>query len=331
MPEGELTETRPEPSASGGANQSRPGIIYALMCFIGAALLDTFSYTGLLAVLGTLLISYGSMVLRCRSKAYLSYVIVAVVGAAGLFIDPVSGVNALVIGTITILLVRKLPVRISQTRLFTYSLLFAFVMFIIDAVTAYLAGSTFAGQISALTTTVTQQVTLSGRVPAESLTLLQDAVKTFASLWPAIYVIQGFACTVLVGEVGKLAFRRHGGDGGVPGISGFHLSIDTVSILVAGLACVALGNTGIAQASIIRVLGYNLIVCSAAVFALQGVAVASYFMLRAGWGVWTRAIMYVILLQVELMFLLPTLVGLVDLWADFRKLGQPVDGSSSEA
>jgi hypothetical protein len=54
-------------------------------------------------------------------------------------------------------------------------------------------------------------------------------------------------------------------------------------------------------------------------------------MLRAGWGVWTRAIMYVILLQVELMFLLPTLVGLVDLWADFRKLGQPVDGSSSEA
>ena len=313
-----LFQVTEDPAAEGGLDGNvvqRSIVIYLLSCFLGALL------NWVVPFVGTLFFAYGASVLWLRGKG-VSVLLPVVVAAGVAFL--VSGEAALITVVIEcavlLLLVSMLTKGFNQGRCFLSVAALSVTFFLRDFAYAWLSGTTIWGSLAAETNAMVKAITALGTVPAETITVLKEAVDTIVMFWPSFYVVEGALCMVALGLMVLVARRRHSLEAHTFELGRLDLSVHVGWVLLAGLVCVAVSFMNIAFAQEIKLAGYNLLFCAALIYMVQGFAVTAYYMGRAGWSPLLRGLVYLVLLQMELMFLAPSFVGLADYWCNFRKL-----------
>lgn len=320
------------PKTSGASQQKlpprreeRPLLVYVSVCLLGAVL------TGPAAGIGLVLVAYGAAVLGTRGRALLAYLAVIAGGLLCWFWGADYLLMALDAGVVGVFMAtHAFQGRHDQLRFFIGSLVLTAVALCTDMLFAYLAGTTLEGQIAAMVNLTIQQMTGAGTIPAEAVTVLQEMLPAYLNIWPSFYVVQGLFYGVVIYVAAYYAFVRHSRDLRIRPLAEVDLPVHVLWVFLVALLCLAASYVpAFGYSNFFSVVGYNLMVCSIAVLTIQGFAVIGYGMHKAGWHWAVRIIVYLLCVQMELMFLAPSLVGLVDIWANFRKL--PRDSGSGES
>ena len=103
----------------------------------------------------------------------------------------------------------------------------------------------------------------------------------------------------------------------------------SVAVLAVSIVCVGASFTGFPEAQIVRTASVTAIMSVRIIFACQGFGVLSALMARRRFGCVTRFICILLVFWSEMMFFAMSIVGLIDVWANFRNLER--DGSHAQA
>jgi uncharacterized protein YybS (DUF2232 family) len=165
---------------------------------------------------------------------------------------------------------------------------------------------------------------------AQAIAGTEDLVDTMLRFAPAGYFLMSVATVVPTLAAMAWAARRSGVElPNVRRLSTLDLTPHVLWTLVGALALVVVGRyTGQTEGWVSSV-GINLLIVAKVVLFTQGLGVLSAALGVAGVGKVGRAFAYVIALLIEGPTWLLSIVGLLDFWANFRKLDR--DGSGQAA
>lgn len=149
------------------------------------------------------------------------------------------------------------------------------------------------------------------------------------ALWPLVYVVSAASYALFAGLGSHVMQTRCTGDPRRPSLSRFDAPMWSVAVLAVSIVCVGASFTGFPEAQIVRTVSVTAIMSVRIIFACQGFGVLSALMARRRFGCVTRFICILLVFWSEMMFFAMSIVGLIDVWANFRKLER--DGSHAQA
>lgn len=151
--------------------------------------------------------------------------------------------------------------------------------------------------------------------------------RLFVNLWPSAYVQLAIVTVVLTMAAVGWAASRSGRPGLVPPFFMVDLNVNVIWLPVAGLLLLAAGVIHSPE-GVIFAVGMNVLLVARAVLLVQGLAVSGWLMKRTNMPSLARGIGYVVLGMADTFLPLVSLLGLIDVWANIRKL--PRDGQTPE-
>lgn len=200
--------------------------------------------------------------------------------------------------------------------------------FATDAGVAALEGlSVRESAVTYLTDAVRQSVEtgLEGNVLAGQLSAVIGVV------WPFMYVASASFDALVAGIGSHLMRVRCTGSVVRPSLQRFDAPLWSVAVLAISVVCLGASFAGFAEseAQFLRTASVTALLSVRIVFACQGFGVVDALLARKPIGCLTRTVCIFVTFWSEMMFFLMSIVGLIDIWANFRKL--PRDGSSVQA
>ena len=151
---------------------------------------------------------------------------------------------------------------------------------------------------------------------------------TWLQLWPAIYfMINGLTALLSIKAVAWAGRRAGAGTAVFPPVADLDLNGNWAWPVIGGLALMAAAMFIHQPDGWVYATGYNLVLISRCVLFFQGVGTFAALYRKAGVGRVTRGIGYVFLTLSELVVPVVSLLGLVDLFVNLRKL--PRDGAGA--
>ena len=148
---------------------------------------------------------------------------------------------------------------------------------------------------------------------------VDQTLELFGKIWPLMYVMRA-AGAVLVGLFGLMLARRDTYQRVYTAFTQLDAPLWAVVVLIASIACVACQAFGVQGGELLGALGLNLLFCLRVLFFLQGLSTAMCLMDRHNWGSFSRVCAMVAMLMAELGFYAVCVFGVIDVWANFRKL-----------
>ena len=148
-------------------------------------------------------------------------------------------------------------------------------------------------------------------------------------LLPMAYFFTAFLTGIAVILAIVWAAKRSGRTLTVPRLSMLDLTPHAVWPFIVALLALAISNTSIPYASILWVVGLNLLLSVRALFALQGFGVSAGVLDRTGVGLGVRILALAALAALDAFTFAISFVGLLDFWINFRRL--PRDGASPQS
>ena len=106
----------------------------------------------------------------------------------------------------------------------------------------------------------------------------------------------------------------------LPHLAGFDAPLWTVVLLVASLLGLSLGSVISSTTGLVSQVSLNAVMVSRLIFAAQGLAVLSWLFRQKRMGPFAVAFLTLLAIFLELQFYIMTIVGLVDVWRNFRHL-----------
>lgn len=153
---------------------------------------------------------------------------------------------------------------------------------------------------------------------SESLASLQLIL---AQAWPALNLLMAalgaFLATALIGFVGArrdVELRRF------PPLPEIDVSWHVVWPLIAGIALLTVATVTDRADAWYTALAWNLMIVSAAILFVQGIAVAEWLLRKAGLHVVWRLVLYAAFFWAGALLPLGAGLGLADVWLNIRKL-----------
>ena len=168
-----------------------------------------------------------------------------------------------------------------------------------------------------------------------AVAVMQQVRSLMSTFWPMAYVVTALGEFLFAGMGVSLAAPRMAERTVRPQrVSEFDLPLWVVAVLVAAAAVLALGLslTG-AVADVSVMVSANVIMSLRFAFAIQGLAVLAWFLGRHRVGPVASALLGGAALYLEVQFVVLTIAGLVDVWANFRHLdrgGRPGVGAAAK-
>ena len=156
--------------------------------------------------------------------------------------------------------------------------------------------------------------------------LLAQIQPVVEAVWPLIYVT-GAAFDCLVAGIGSYLMGVRC-TGGAPAARRSHGSTRPCGASPCSRSrwwASGPSFTGIPESGLVRTVSTTVFMSVRIIFALQGFGVVSALMTRSRMGCLTRTVCIFFLFWSEMMLFAMSIVGLIDIWANFRKL--PRDGS----
>lgn len=151
-------------------------------------------------------------------------------------------------------------------------------------------------------------------VTASENTFVRSAVRLLPGIALATSLIQAACCF----GTARFFLQRGAAAGGGSAPYGGQLAVwhapdSWVWGLIAALACVAV------PLEAVKFIGWNAGIVFLVVYTAQGMAIVDFVLRRAGMGPVVRAVFHAVLLAMPTVLFLPPL-GIVDIWADLRKV-----------
>ena len=187
----------------------------------------------------------------------------------------------------------------------------------VDSVFALMSGTT-------LPQTMAELIEFYREAFTEASPTSSAQVETVSSLvgilWPTAYVVVS-AGELAAGLVGAhLALRRADSPRTEEGIANYDLPLWVVAVLVAAAAGLAVSLTVPSAPQLVLMVSANLAMALRIAFAIQGAAVLVWLLRGRDLGPFARVLVWVAALYLEVQFVVLTVVGVVDVWANFRHL-----------
>ncbi len=141
-----------------------------------------------------------------------------------------------------------------------------------------------------------------------------------ARLWPVDYFASALTVAVLMVAVAGWAASRTGAEvQRLPRLDALDLSPHVLWPFIGAFAFLAAGRA-IDGAEMATTVGLNLLLGVRLLLLAQGLGVTSAFYRRIGLGTLMRGIGYALLVAADTVLPFVSMVGLIDFWANFRKL-----------
>jgi hypothetical protein len=198
-----------------------------------------------------------------------------------------------------------------------------------DALVARSAGLTLVGAVreqSAAATQALKQVLGSSGGWAEQLNTARAAL---VMLWPSFYVQTAIFGAIFMIAAIAWAARRSDTPLDVPTNRNLDITGHVLWVFVGGLILLAAAPVFGAQANVARAVAINLLFVTRTLFFVQGVAVFSAVFDVPKTGQPKMVALYATLWLLDQFLLFVSLIGMLDFWANFRRL--PRDGSGAPA
>lgn len=189
-----------------------------------------------------------------------------------------------------------------------------------DAVISALNGTTLSATMATLIDAYKQAFLEASPAAAVQIESVASLVGLF---WPATYVAVGFA-EGLSAHLGLRLLRAPLEERGrqLPSLASYDVPLWVVALLVATAAALALGLTVPDAPQAILAAAANAAMALRFAFAVQGLAVVAWLVHGRVAGGLARMALYVLALYLEVQFVVLTVVGVVDVWANFRHLAR---------
>ena len=304
----------------------RDTVLLGVACAGGVVICPQLPYVGLPVVAA----AAAGLGYRGRAAAGVVAVALGVVVVASVM--PTAAIFAAPAAAMVLLSIRLLRRHSAQLTAAVLTLAFAASALAADVVSARLLGESLTESLRADTVAITERLTQAlGAGGAGLADQLAGVREVIVALWPAFYVQSAIVGAVLVVAAIAWAAGRSGEDVAVPTVRELDLSVHVLWLLVVGL--VALAATAVAglgdYEQAVRAVGLNALYIARALFFLQGIAVFSalFDVPRTGYG--KMVALFIVLYMVDLVLLVVSLAGMLDFWANFRRL--PRDGTGKPA
>lgn len=190
----------------------------------------------------------------------------------------------------------------------------------IEAAVATAAGSSLSQVVDGLLAymvSVAQDVAGTG-IQAELI--VRQIAPVLKALWPFTYVASAGMDALAAGIGSYLMYVRTSGIPRVPAIAAFDMPMWPVGVLIASILGLSASLSGFPGAEVLLSASVTALMSVRFIFAIQGFAVVLTFANRFRFGCLGRTLLLVLSIWLETMFFIVSIVGLIDVWANFRKL-----------
>ena len=298
----------------------RDTVLLGTACAAGVVVSPQLPYVGLPVTAAAV----AGLAYQGRLTAGLIALAAGVVGVA--LVLPQAVVFAAPVALVVLLAVWLLPRVSAGLTAAVLTVAIASSAILADTLSARLLGQSLTEAVRSESTAVTaafkQALGASGSEITEQLEAVRRAL---VMLWPSFYIQSAIFAAVFIIAAISWAASRNGVELKVPKARDLDLSLHVLWLLVVGLVGLAAASVAGVYAYEVRSVALNMLYVARTLFFLQGVAVFSalFDVPKTGYGKMVG--LYIALYLVDQVLLIVSLAGLLDFWANFRRL--PRDGA----
>ena len=150
--------------------------------------------------------------------------------------------------------------------------------------------------------------------------IVRQIAPVLKALWPFTYVASAGMDALAAGIGSYLMYVRTSGIPRVPAIAAFDMPMWPVGVLIASILGLSASLSSFPGAEVLLSVSVTALMSVRFIFAIQGFAVVLTFANRFRFGCLGRTLLLVLSIWLETMFFIVSIVGLIDVWANFRKL-----------
>jgi len=195
----------------------------------------------------------------------------------------------------------------------------------IGAAVAAASGTTLAAAMDEVVAAYVQ-----GATTVSADTSLASVMAVLKTYWPMAYVLQAATIALLAFVGGRIALRRLNLTQERPfSLAKADAPLWSVGLLIVALVLLVYAQTGAGWSSVASMVGANLVMCARAILCVQGLGVVASLLDRTSMGGFARGLCYLLAVILEVSMFVLSVVGLVDVWANFRHLDR--DGVPAQA
>lgn len=190
----------------------------------------------------------------------------------------------------------------------------------IEAAVATAAGSSLSQVVDGLLAYMVSVAQDAAGTGIQAELIVRQIAPVFKALWPFMYVASAGMDALAAGIGSYLMYVRTSGIPRVPAIAAFDMPMWPVGVLIASILGLSASLSGFPGAEVLLSASVTALMSVRFIFAIQGFAVVLTFANRFRFGCLGRTLLLVLSIWLETMFFIVSIVGLIDVWANFRKL-----------
>lgn len=190
----------------------------------------------------------------------------------------------------------------------------------IEAAVATAAGSSLSQVVDGLLAYMVSVAQDAAGTGIQAELIVRQIAPVLKALWPFTYVASAGMDALAAGIGSYLVFVRTSGIPRVPAIVAFDMPMWPVGVLIASILGLSASLSGFPGAEVLLSVSVTALMSVRFIFAIQGFAVVLTFANRFRFGCLGRTLLLVLSIWLETMFFIVSIVGLIDVWANFRKL-----------
>lgn len=190
----------------------------------------------------------------------------------------------------------------------------------IEAAVATAAGSSLSQVVDGLLAYMVSVAQDAAGTGIQAELIVRQIAPVLKALWPFTYVASAGMDALAAGIGSYLMYIRTSGIPRVPAIVAFDMPMWPVGVLIASILGLSASLSGFPGAEVLLSVSVTALMSVRFIFAIQGFAVVLTFANRFRFGCLGRTLLLVLSIWLETMFFIVSIVGLIDVWANFRKL-----------
>lgn len=190
----------------------------------------------------------------------------------------------------------------------------------IEAAVATAAGSSLSQVVDGLLAYMVSVAQDAAGTGIQAELIVRQIAPVLKALWPFTYVASAGMDALAAGIGSYLMYVRTSGIPRVPAIVAFDMPMWLVGVLIASILGLSASLSGFPGAEVLLSVSVTALMSVRFIFAIQGFAVVLTFANRFRFGCLGRTLLLVLSIWLETMFFIVSIVGLIDVWANFRKL-----------
>lgn len=190
----------------------------------------------------------------------------------------------------------------------------------IEAAVATAAGSSLSQVVDGLLAYMVSVAQDAAGTGIQAELIVRQIAPVLKALWPFTYVASAGMDALAAGIGSYLMYVRTSGIPRVPAIAAFDMPMWPVGVLIASILGLSASLSGFPGAEVLLSASVTALMSVRFIFAIQGFAVVLTLANRFRFGCLGRTLLLVLSIWLETMFFIVSIVGLIDVWANFRKL-----------